>query len=128
MDQSHSAIKSNLFITPGKKVCRTCQIKIFQLSDSKNNLLDTTLESDTDINFENEDEQDFEISCEEINEDLQSFNISLLKSHSKSEKHTSSIGKRKVAQVTGRLTNLAQQIETHTNIPPQHVNINTKTL
>ena len=66
LDQSHSAIKSNLFITPGKKVCRTCQIKIFQLSDTKNNLLYTTLESDTDINFENEDGQDFEISHEEM--------------------------------------------------------------
>ena len=111
--------KRNLYLIPGKKICRTCQIKITQIGTGDEHIT----ESDTEDEHVQDKciTQDFaisplEVSREEINTNLERFNISPLKSHSTSMNHISSDGKRKVNQIN-EVKDLTRHIENHANIP-----------
>ena len=65
------------------------------------------------------DEQDislFKVTRQEINKDLQDFDISPLKSHSKSSTHLCSERSCKIACVNEMVKNITKKIERHTNV------------
>ena len=122
MEQSQNASQKNLHITPGKKLCRTCQIKVSHYSQAEPVIEQTDFP--VNENFEEDDDMfkpDFELSRDEINESLLNFDISPLKSHAKSTNHITSEGKRKVAKINEKVKQLTHQIEKHVNIPLKEV-------
>ena len=122
MEQSQNASQKNLHITPGKKLCRTCQIKVSHYSQAEPVIEQTDFP--VNENFEEDDDMfkpDFELSRDEINESLLNFDISPLKSHAKSTNHVTSEGKRKVAKINEKVKQLTHQIEKHVNIPLKEV-------
>ncbi|XP_065647991.1 uncharacterized protein LOC136077703 [Hydra vulgaris] len=104
-------MRSSLNIAPGKKLCKPCKQKIAKRADLKE-----------EKQSQGEQDEDFLISSfkskrQDINEELENFNISPLESHSKSSKHILSEGKRKVARINEMVSNLTRKTESQFNAP-----------
>ena len=99
----------NMYIAPGKKLCKACKQKMVREEDQHE---EGDSHDEFDINFTSP-----EVTREEINEDLNEFNISPLKLHSMSSRHVHSEGKRKIARIKQKAINLTENFEASVNIP-----------
>ena len=98
-------MRNSLNNAPGKKLCKPCKQKIARKED-------LTEEEQS----QGEQDEDFLISSfkakiQEINEELKNFNMSFLKSHSKSSKHILSEEKSKVACINEMANKATRKIE-----------------
>ena len=103
--ESQVMMRNSLNIAPGKKLCKPSKQKIARKED-------LTEEEKS----QGEQDEDFLISSfkakrQEVNEELKNFNISPLKSYSKSSKHILSEGNQKVARINEVANNATRKIE-----------------